>query len=448
MTRSLFRKADGPSHSSYRKSVALKLTAFVLALAVFFPLTALLSRPKPLKDLSGGVLPLTFGTRDKALQRELSALYAAHALPKQRDEAQAIGSRRLCEAIDMALSGPEFQRLKTELDQLSAALASHSQNAPPEGLQGKLDILWQMQGQFDSALDIRQIQRPLLMAFSYGESCQSTVSLKYLGEDGASPLPELQELLEAKFALQLSANDLQGALRTLELMLKMANCVLNSDEPEIHYLNSTLDLAAQSLQTRIWANSAAVKDLHALLQRQRVRPIPQRGILAFEREKSLITFERIRKNGFNTMEASANMIADSLRELKPASAIKAADYLWRGLSYDPDFDEAQTLGLFDKLTGPSFLPYFKSPPLLGGDRDDDPLTAKTKADLRNCLRRQSEAIALLDAMEIAIALHLEMEPERVKVSPLSGHPYGILKGQDRYKIVYGQTDTEALVIDN
>ncbi len=452
MTRSLFRRADGPSHSSYRKSVALKLAAFGLAVAVFLPLTSLLSRPKAMKDLSNGTLPFTFATRDKQLQKELAALCAARALPNQRAEAQAASSKRISTSLYDALSAVEFERMKTSCDQFEANLEAYAAGLAEPGAQASfqttLDFVRRAQGQFDDAFAMRSMQTPLAQAFSAGESSLAPISLKDLADDNeASPLPDLQRILGAKLAVHLANGEQQAALRTIELMLKLANCALNSTEPDVFYLRDTLGRMARTLQAKCWSQDS-IRELQAVIQRQRARPNAQKALLAYERERALANFEKVRQTGLRSLSGSApevNILADSLRELKPDGTVKAAKEVWNGIRYDVDADELDALKLLARLSGPGFMPYFKATGALSPRKGDLPISGRLKTTLQAELRKQSECLALLEAMDAGAKSRLGMEIDKSKASPLDGQPYRLLKAPGKLKIIYGSAESDAIV---
>lgn len=455
MTRSLFRKAGNPSRSEYRKSVAIKLAAFALALGIFLPLTALLSRPKAIKDLSDGTLPFTFTTRDKSLQRELAALNAANALPNQRASTQSQASKRLVASLYEALSGPEIQRLKTTCDQFEANLEAFASETDADTTQNSfqttLDFIGQSEGQFDQAFDLRPIQGALWQELSEAEACQQPVSMKGLSNGNeASPLPGLQRILGAKLAVHLACGEQQAALKTCALMLKLANSVLNSTEPDIFFLRDTLQRVSHTLATKCWS-SDSLRDLEAMLHRQRARQNVQKALLAYEREKALLAFERVRQTGLRSLSGAApgvNILADSLRELKPDGTVKAAKEVWNGIRYDADFDELVSLRLLGRLAGPGFMPYFKAVQHLEAKKGDGPVTERIKASLRMELRKESESLALLESMDMALKLRLGMDFDKTKASPLDGQPYRPLKAPGKIKILYGDAEGDAFVIDS
>ena len=451
MIRSLFRKASGPSHSDYRKSVAIKLAAFAIALAVFMPLTAIISRPKSMKDLSDGTLPFTFTTRERALQRELSALNAIGALPNQRVESQSPASKHIASILYETLSGPDFQSLKTSLDQFEAFSLQSDDSGEQADFQYLIELIKHSDGQFDSSFDLKPLQQTLLQCFSAIESSQQQVSLKDVSsETGISPLPDLQKILAAKFAIQLADGDQDGALKTVELMFKLANAALNSNEPDIFFLFDSVEKIARSLQTKCWTGEA-LRELQIMLQHQRTHPLAQRALLAFEREKTLITFERVRQTGLRSLNGnppSVNILADSLRELKPDGTVKAAKTVWDGIRYDADDDELSALRLLGRLAGPGFMPYFKALEVLGPDGSEGPITTRLRTSLQMDLRKQSELIALLEASDCVLRLRLGMDVDKSRISPLNGKPYKLFKSQSRYyKAVYGKDDGEAVLID-
>ncbi len=454
MSKSPLRKAEGPSRSDYGRTVALKLSAFILALAVFLALSFALSRPKAIKDLSDGAIPFTFTTRSKELQRELVALNAEKALPGQAEEAKAAFSKHLCSSLSEILGDGSFERMKAACDQFAGAWEAHladlGQSYEAASYEELLEFIRQSPAPLDAALDNRQLFAALNAAFSSAEAAQGQLSFKSLAPEAQpSPLPELQKVLQAKLNLQLAANDFQGSLRTLDLMFKMAGAILSSTQPDIFYLSDSLLCAAKALKAKPWPQEE-LKELLKTILKQRARGLPQRRLLSYEREKAMLAFERVRQTGLRSLSGAppgVNMMADSLRELKPLGFGKALGVLWSEHSYDPDADELDALRMISRIAGPGFMPYFKAAQTLSVPGSPQrPISDKLRSLLLTELYKQSEAAARLDALEIALKTRLGIDCDKAKQSPLNGKPCKVLTYGELLKVSFGQSDESSVTL--
>jgi len=455
MSKSPLRKAEGPYRSDYGKTVALKLGAFVLALAVFLALSFLLSRPKAMKDLSEGTIPFTFSTRDRELQKELAALNAEKSLPGQQEEAKSPASKQICSALSEALSDPSFERMKTACDEFTgdweAYLSDIGESYEAASLQELLDFIKRNPGPLDEAFESRQLLPAIFNAFALAESAQPPLSLKQLSPDDGrpSPFPDLQKVLQTKLNCQLANGDGPGALKTLDLMFKMANCLLSSTQPDVFYLSDTALCASKALKARAWSQEEA-KELLKLVQRQRARGIPQRRLLSYEREKALLTFERVRQTGLRSLSGSPpgfNMIADSVRELRPFDLPKGISTLLEDCRYSPDGDELEALRMIGRMIGPGFMSYFKASQSLSAPPSPrHPISDKLRSLLLTELYKQSETAARLEALEMALKIRLGMDYDKTKTSPLNGKAYKILSYGELLKVSFGQSDENSATI--
>jgi len=400
----------------------LVLTAALILLAA--PLAIWLCRQAPPKDLSEGALPLSFKSSDAGLQKEFAQLCKEKALPKQAGARE--GASKAWRELEAFLESKEIAELVDAHDKFIEEASKEPRYA--EGL----DIR-STQAQTASYLAYLKFSAETLQPFkSDAPFAKADAFIGSLPKafapsddsDGENDAEELKELLKLKTLLCLSEGRRLEALKTLDILFKLAKSPLMPGFDGAYCRHDAAACALAAVRSGGSWSEKELKELQRIADRERRAPDFAETI-ATERRNALDFYERERAKGGRAAKAWKVLAAipGNFKESGLSEISFALDDLKYELLRDVDKEELDELSLLRAMASKDFIAESERERFLEAARPSGDFS-KAEEDSVHCLITvQSETAACLGALDAALRLALGLPQDKARLNPMTGRQF-------------------------
>lgn len=447
------RRKTALKPDSHHFNVALKISALIVGLAVFF-LISLFFFQAPVIGIKTETLQKTFLTRKKSLQNELISIHAKNGLPEQIaksfENTPFPQSQKLIAFVNskgMSVFNAESEAVNQDYQQ--ARNSAHNYEKEPfyvylEFLMSnpkyvRADLKY---ARFITAAD--ELIREL-----HAQSGKMPLPLNSTVQK-ANPLSEFYALSRFSLNSLIARNDNTGAIiNRLSVILMMADIQLRSDDPSV----CNYEYAFSSIMDTV--NSTKLKPSELERISAMVSAAAEKNcfdphwLFFVERARMLQSFERIRLNGMrlylNQPKPETAML-DSVRELDASGFFDSVKSMARDFIYDVDQDEIHSLALYKGALENRNLAYCdfkKTFPLVSGS-DQMLMYLSTREKLEKTVLEFSKIRASFDALDYALKVRLGKPVRNIRTCPLTGRRYAIKVSASNVS-VYDGVSSEPLV---
>lgn len=293
-------------YSNRRKKERIyRIILFVSIFTIITMLGVILYRPPAMEDYSGGVYKKTFETGYKPLRQELKLLKKEGFFQVPPEPLTPVPTvfTEWYHALPVNFSAAAFSELE-QITDLSLKAAVQQKN------------------------------------LYFPEPLENSVP------------PDLFLSLEQCFAYRLGKRDYKRASAALERMFCFSSLMLNSNAPDVYFLEKSVS-CAKLYETVFRENARALSGW----EKSRSKIIesyifPYQNLYLFERLRVMRDFEKIRQNGlslFYGKTSAGTLMKEGFRTVSFSLIMEGFRTLFTDLFYDPDRDQKMNLELIRAL---------------------------------------------------------------------------------------------------
>ncbi len=383
----------------------------------------------PMKDLSDGIFPHVFDTRNPELKKELKRLYDEKLLPKQQPQKIVPNELNTISGLKKLWDSEEYKNMADECSKLQRENAYDTEMILEEHLPELTKIFFKNKDVFDKLNSV--LNRPDITYFSRKINVYFRESARKLG-------------LRLNWAL--ASNRPTVAIESLSNIFLLGN-ILRKEKTIMALLISLAikDLGLEALHSRINFQSNKknlLNEMHKCVAAQLTRHpnlsqvYKNEQIMCLYEYASLKTFVIMGNSKYQDWDAiCGNTIDGNFHK-----AWEGVRHHWKILFYKLEKDLAVTLKIYDEQSKIANLPYYRQksagfPCLSSLESANCLIAALSVRAIESISRKVSKQDARLKVINIALSKRLGKEIDKKNlINPMTGAPFKIEESDEKIKV--------------